>query len=122
MTQTAHHTQTMDAAMQQCISNCMECHRLCTQTVAHCLQMGGEHASAHHIGLLLDCAQSCQQSADFMLRMSPFHSQFCGVCADVCAACAEDCERLASGDPIMLACAEACRRCAESCRKMASSH
>jgi len=38
-----------------------------------------------HMRLLMDCAQACQTSADFLLRNSPFHSRNCGVCADVCA-------------------------------------
>lgn len=118
MTQSAHHG--MDRTMQQCIRNCLDCHSICLQTIAHCLQMGGEHASQHHIGILQDCVQICGTSADFMLRMSTFYARTCGVCAEVCDACAQDCEQLGNGDEMMLACAQACRRCAESCREMAS--
>jgi hypothetical protein len=110
----------MSQEMQDCISNCMTCHAICLETIHHCLQMGGEHASARHIGLLQDCAQICVTSADFMLRMSSYHPQTCGVCADVCEACAVECERLADGNDFMQRCADACRRCAESCRRMAS--
>lgn len=106
--------------MQECISNCMTCHAVCLETIGHCLEMGGEHASAEHIGLLQDCAQICATSADFMLRMSSRHPQICGVCADVCEACAAECERLADGSDFMRRCADACRRCAESCRAMSS--
>jgi len=106
--------------MRDCITNCSDCHNICVETATHCLEMGGEHAAADHIGLLLDCAQVCATSADFMLRGSTFHPQLCGVCAAVCEQCAIDCERLAGGDDVMLRCAEACRRCAESCRKMAA--
>ena len=120
MTQRMQH-QSMDAAMQQCITNCLNCHTACTQTVNHCLQMGGEHASAGHITALLDCAQSCTTSADFMLRMSPLHGRFCGVCAEACERCAEECERLGPNDAMMQSCAQACRRCAQSCREMASA-
>ena len=113
---------TMSSDMQQCIQNCLSCHAVCLETIQHCLAMGGEHASPKHIGMLQDCAQICITSADFMLRMSPFHAQTCGVCAAVCEACATECERMASGDAtdFMTRCAEACRRCAESCRQMAS--
>jgi hypothetical protein len=106
--------------MERCIQECQSCHALCLQTVRHCLQLGGEHATAAHIGLLLDCAEICQTSADFMLRGSRFHSRTCGVCAEVCEACAQDCERIGPNDQQMQACAQACRRCAESCRRMAS--
>jgi hypothetical protein len=118
MTAMQHHQ--MSGEMQQCITNCLDCHAICVQTIGHCLEMGGEHASKGHITTLQDCAQICAASADFMLRSSPFHAQTCGVCAEVCDACAEECERMAQGDAMMQACAESCRRCAESCRRMAA--
>lgn len=42
--------------MHQCIDNCSGCHDVCTETLVHCLGMGGEHAAAEHIKALLDCA------------------------------------------------------------------
>lgn len=113
-------SQSQDAEMQQCIANCTDCHNICVETAQHCLGMGGEHASAEHIRTLLDCAQICATSADFMQRGSNLHAKTCGVCADACERCAEDCERLASDDDLMRRCAETCRRCAESCRQMAA--
>lgn len=104
--------------MRDCIQNCTECHSICMATVAHCLERGGEHASRSHITTLLDCAELCQTSANFMLRGSPLHTRTCGVCATACERCAADCERMGADDPQMLACAEACRRCADSCRYM----
>lgn len=113
----AGHTMS-SAEMQQCIQDCLNCHSICVATVAHCLQMGGPHAEAQHIRLLLDCAEICQTSANFMLRGSDLHGRTCGACAEVCARCAEDCARFGD-DPQMQACADMCRRCAESCRRMA---
>ncbi|MDQ6695706.1 MAG: four-helix bundle copper-binding protein [Chloroflexota bacterium] len=110
----------MDAQMQQCIQECTDCHNTCVQTVAHCLQMGGKHAEAGHITALLDCADTCRASADFMLRGSAMHSKVCGVCAEACERCATSCEQIGGGDAQMQACAEECRRCAESCKRMAS--
>ena len=111
--------QSMGSDMQQCIQECLNCHSVCLAMVSHCLQMGGEHASAAHIGLLLDCAEICQTSANFMLRGSALHTRTCGVCAEVCMRCAEECERMGD-DAQMRACAEQCRRCADSCRRMAA--
>ncbi len=105
--------------MEQCIQNCTDCHHICVETVAYCLQMGGKHAEASHITILLDCAEICQTSANFMLRGSTFHGRTCGVCAEVCERCAQECEQMCD-DAQMQACAEACRRCAESCRQMAT--
>lgn len=117
--QSMTHSQ-MSPEMQECITNCQDCHTICLDTISHCLQMGGEHAEASHIRLLMDCAQICQTSADFMIRMSDVHPQTCGVCADVCERCAIDCERFGD-DKTMMACAEMCRKCADSCSKMAGT-
>jgi hypothetical protein len=105
--------------MRECIRECTNCHDVCLSLIGHCLEKGGEHAQPDHVGLLQDCAQICQTSADFMLRGSQYHHQTCGVCAEVCDACAADCERIGGDDAEMRRCAEACRRCAESCRRMA---
>ncbi len=104
--------------MQMCIDLCQECHDTCLQTIRHCLTMGGDHAAPEHISLMLDCVSICHTSADFMLRQSAYHVLTCGVCAEVCDACAADCERF--DDDFMRACAETCRRCAASCREMSA--
>jgi hypothetical protein len=109
----------MDPAMLRCIDNCVDCAAICTETVMHCLEMGGEHAAPGHIRLLLDCAEICQTSANFMLRHSELHGRTCGVCAEVCERCAEDCARF-TDDAVMQQCAEMCRTCAQSCREMAA--
>jgi hypothetical protein len=108
-----------DPDMQQCIQQCLTCHSICLATVQHCLQMDGPHAEAGHIRLLLDCADICQTSANFMLRGSDLHMRTCATCAEVCDRCAQSCEALAE-DAQIRACAEECRRCADSCRRMAA--
>lgn len=110
---------TSPAQLEQCIRECTACHEICLDTVRYCLEQGGKHAAPEHIRLLLDCAEICQTSANFMLRGSDLHAYTCGVCAEVCARCAEDCEKF--GDARMSQCAAACRSCAESCRTMAES-
>jgi hypothetical protein len=79
--------------------------------------MGGEHAEASHIRLLMDCAEICQTNAIFMLRKSDSHAQVCGMCADICEQCVRDCERFEDNE-MMTHCAEMCRSCAQSCREM----
>ncbi|HXG67920.1 MAG TPA: four-helix bundle copper-binding protein [Blastocatellia bacterium] len=106
--------------VNQCIENCLDCHRICLETVAYCLQMGGKHAEAAHIRLLLDCAEICQTSANFMMRGSNLHGYVCGVCAVICERCAESCERMGD-DERMRVCAQECRTCADSCRQMAQA-
>lgn len=112
-----HHEMSKD--MQNCIQNALDCSNICLQTVNHCLGLGGEHAEVSHIRLLLDCAEICQTSANFMNRHSDHHADTCRICADVCHACAESCRAL--GDEDMSRCADACDRCAASCEAMASS-
>jgi hypothetical protein len=103
--------------LQNCIQNCLDCHSICLNTITYCLQKGNRHAEAAHIQLLLDCAEICETSANFMLRISDLHTRSCGVCAEVCDRCAQDCDRF-QDDTQMKACADMCRRCAESCRQI----
>lgn len=105
--------------MQACIDACTRCHQTCLHTVTHCLEKGGKHADAAHITLLLDCAQICAASADFMTRHSAQHATTCRACAEICRACAASCDAMAD-DEMMRACAEECRRCAESCEKVSA--
>jgi hypothetical protein len=104
--------------MQESIAACQACHEVCLETMTHCLGHGGPHAAPQHIAALLDCAESCRLSADFMLRDSHLSGRACGFCAEVCLRCAESCEQF--GDDVALRrCAELCRQCAQICRRMA---
>lgn len=101
--------------LDECIEHCQECHRTCLETFfEHCLNAGGKHLESVHVRLLMDCAQICQVSADFMLRGSAHHTHICRECAEICSACAESCEAVGG----MEECVQACRDCAESCRAM----
>ena len=106
--------------MRECIDNCLRCYAICLETAQHCLMLGGKHAEPQHIRLMLDCAKICQTSAEFMLGGSQYHGRTCAVCAELCRACAKDCDSMADGDETMQQCADICRRCAESCQRMAS--
>ena len=110
----------ISAEMRRCIENCSDCHNVCVEASAHCLEVGGKHAEAMHVRLLLDCAEICMTSANFMLRGSDLHVKTCAVCAEVCERCADSCDAFGD-DHLMKQCAEICRRCAESCRKMAAT-
>ncbi len=102
------------AEMDRCIRDCDDCANTCLHEAAHCLEKGGRHTEPAHFRLMLDCAEMCRTSLDFMLRGSSLSQRVCQLCADVCEECARSCERL--GD--MPECVAACRRCAESCRRM----
>lgn len=114
-----HHGQ-HHQAMETCIQVCLDCHKACLGTIGHCLSMGGPHAEASHIRVMMDCAQFCAVSADFMIRGSDHHAHVCRECADICRDCEKSCMEHFGADEAMRACAEACRRCAEECAKMAA--
>ena len=106
---------TMTKDLQGCIDNCLKCYETCRETISYCLQKGGEHAKSEHINLLLNCADICQTSANFMISSSSLHSSVCKACAEVCIKCAESCESIGRSDEKMKECVEICRQCAESC-------
>lgn len=127
--------------MQNCIEQCTTCHRVCLDTLKYGFRLGGRYIESVHLRLLLDCAEICQTSANFMLRGSDLHRQTCAACAVICQECAVDCERYTvsaegSGAPMsrqsgplavskenvdeqLKYCADICRQCAKSCREMA---
>jgi len=101
--------------MQSCIEACDRCHRMSLQeAMNHCLEAGGKHVEPAHFRLMMDCAEICQTSANFMLSSSSHHAQVCRICAEICDACAESCDKLDG----MEDCAKACRDCARQCRTM----
>lgn len=104
--------------MRACIDACSHCHETCLHTaMAHCLAAGGKNVEAGHFRLMINCAEICQTSANFLLSGSAFHLKVCAVCAEICDACAKSCEQVGG----MQDCVKACRECAESCRKMAGA-
>lgn len=117
MSMDGHH---MSEKMRGCIELCQDCHVLCIQMIGHCLGLGGRHATPDHIRLLMDCAQICTTTADYMGRGSSFHDRTCSLCSEICRLCAESCEQVAGDDQMVKQCAELCRRCAGSCEHMTS--
>lgn len=110
------HNQMINSQMETCIENCLTCHKVCLrEAMIHCLEVGGRHIEPSHFRLMLNCAEICQTSANFLLSHSEFHQQACAVCAEICEACARSCEQVGE----MEECVQVCRRCAESCRQMA---
>jgi len=103
--------------MERCIHECEKCHDICLRAVTYCLRKGERYEDASHITALLDCVEMCRTCASFMLRESPRHHHTCGVCAEICDACAKSCAAFKDDDE-MQRCAAECQRCAESCRAM----
>ena len=106
--------------MQQRIATCLACYQSCLDSATgHCLEKGGAHTDPRHLRLMLDCAEICRTSADFLIRGSEHLGLTCALCAQICERCATDCERFE--DAHMQTCAETCRRCAAACQEMSGS-
>jgi len=105
--------------MALAIHDCLLAHRACIECSIHCIARGGRHAARDHQTLLNDCAEICQTAANFMTRGSPRHADVCGVCAEACEACSDECGRMGPDDTHMMRCAELCRICATTCRDVA---
>ena len=107
----------LDDDSRRCVQAAADCHQYCIETIVYCRQHGGSLAEPAHLRILLDCAEICQTTTDFMLRGSDFSPALNRLCADVADRCAISCERFRD-DRQARACAEACRRCALLCREM----
>ncbi len=107
----------MSDEVKACIQDCLDCYKICTETMTKCLSLGGKHAEVWHLNLIIDCSIMCKVNTDFMLRNSTHYPQTCGVTADICDSCAKNCEGF--DDEFMKDCARVCRKCSESCREMA---
>ncbi|MEO7985569.1 MAG: four-helix bundle copper-binding protein [Gemmatimonadales bacterium] len=107
--------------LEECIENCTNCHRICLETAAvHFRGEAPRDIPEALVRLLIDCAEICRTSADFMIRGSELHPHTCRACSAICERCADECDRMGD-DPRMAACVEICRRCAQTCGQMAAS-
>jgi hypothetical protein len=62
---------TTDPKMQACIDACDRCHQACLhEAMNQCLESGGKHVTPEHMRLMLNCAEICQTSINFMLSSS----------------------------------------------------
>lgn len=100
--------------IQASVGACNDCVIACETCIG--VQLGNPHMAAC-VRLCLDCAAICQDCAGAMLRGSPMMKSWCGFCADICDACAEECGK--HDDKVCRDCAAACHRCAKECRDMA---
>jgi hypothetical protein len=108
---------TISEDMNRCIEICLSCYKSCLSTAMnHGLEAGGKHVEPAHFRLMMACAEICRTSAHFMLINTPHHRHTCRECAEICAECATDCERIGGMDE----CVAVCRACAESCGEMAA--
>jgi len=74
---------------------------------------------AECIRLDLECISVCTTAAHLMVLESNHSNAMCQLCADVCTACAEECEKHDMGH--CQRCAAMCRDCAAECMSMTAA-
>jgi len=110
----------MNSGYQSCIEACLKCAATCDGCAAACLnEKGHVEMMARCISLDIECAAICRTAAQFMSLDSEHANSLCQLCADVCNACATECEKHEMDH--CRECAKVCRQCAEECSSMAAA-
>lgn len=102
---------------QECIDACQECATICTHCASECLKENDVQNLADCLRLDLECAAICRSAAELMSMGSEYSERLCNICADICFACAQECDRHAE-HMHCAECAETCRSCAKACSSM----
>ncbi|MES1217182.1 MAG: four-helix bundle copper-binding protein [Bacteroidota bacterium] len=102
---------------KKCIDACLECAALCNHCASSCLQEKDVKMMARCVQLDMECAALCYTAAQFMSLGSDRVNELCGICHQVCIACADECDQ--HDNEHCRECAKACRACAEECAEMA---
>jgi hypothetical protein len=106
---------------QECIDACVYCAAMCYQCADACLEEKDVAALTVCIRLDFESAAACRSAAEIMLLDGRSADAYCQLCADICTACAEECEKHAvMGMEHCRICAKACRQCADICLQMTS--
>jgi hypothetical protein len=97
------------------------CIEACNEAAHHTLEYLGSgkaehsaHAAQIH-SLTMDCQAVCALTGTMMARHSSVVKPMHQACAEVCANCATECEKVPN--EVVKKCAEACRACEKMCRE-----
>lgn len=102
---------------QSLITALLNCATECHHCATACLDEQDVKMLSNCIKLDIDCAAICSLTAGFMARGSAHANHILAECAEICNACAEECEKHLHMQHCK-DCAEACRKCAEACTQM----
>jgi hypothetical protein len=94
-------------ALSECVAECNHC-------AVACLNEKDVSMLSRCIQLDIDCAAICELAIGYVSRGAVHAENILHVCGDICAACAEECEKHSHMDHCKK-CAEVCRKCAELC-------
>jgi hypothetical protein len=110
--------------LARCIDACEDCAQACSACADACLGERDIHALAACVRLCLDCADICTASVRVLSRQqvpdSRLAMRLTHLCALICGACAEECERHAGEHAHCAECARVCRTCEEACCALTS--
>lgn len=109
-------------SLAACIEACFECAQSCTACADACLSEDTVSEMRKCIRLDLDCADICDATGRVLSRQTEYDAATSKAqlqsCREVCATCAEECERHAGHHEHCRVCAEACRRCEQACDEL----
>ena len=100
------------------IETLYNCATECSHCAMACLDEQDVKMLATCIKLNIDCADICRLTASLLSRGSDYGTHLLEECAEVCDACAEECEKYSHLEHCKK-CAEVCRHCAEECSAIA---
>lgn len=101
--------------MQEALGVVSDCAQTCEACAQRCLN---DPSMVDCARVCLDCATVCSTMIVLLARESRWYRSLSPICADVCDACASECEKFNVYHCRI--CAQACRRCAEECRSLAA--
>lgn len=104
---------------QHLIALVNECAMICEHCAIACLNEEHVQDLKRCIQLDMDCAAVCRTAGELMGRGSEFAERFNERCAEICNACAEECEKHSHMEHCRT-CGETCRKCAEACMEYAA--
>ena len=109
----------LDPALVSTIEALFDCAQTCTTCADACLAEGDVVALRECIRRCLDCADVCTGIGRILSRRAtsdaPGLKLLLETCAEICRACAEECERHAAHHVHCRVSAEVCRRCERAC-------
>jgi len=103
---------------KELISMLNECAAECNHCTSACLDEQDVKMLTKCIKLELDCAEICRLATSFLSRGSDHAVHILKECAEICDACATECEKHSHMEHCKK-CAEVCRKCAEACQQTA---
>ena len=102
---------------QALIDTLNRCATECSHCAMACLDEKDVEMMVKCIRLDIDCADICRLTASLLSRGSEHGNHLLKECAEVCEACAEECEKHSHLEHCKR-CADVCRDCAEACSVM----